>query len=163
MPSEHREHPPLLRAGLHEVNLAELRALCVESSRLQGSARRDQIMASLERAVQVLNANNIPGELWIDGSFLTEKPDPEDVDTSLRLSGEFYDQATPRQRQILKWFTEIAAAENIDGYLHLEWPAGHPHHAIGVENCEYWKKQWGTSRAGVAKGIAVLKLARSLP
>jgi hypothetical protein len=152
------EYAPLLPAGFHEMTLIDLYVLCVNSQRFSDSMSRNRIMARLERAIQSLIANSIPGEVWVNGSFLTEKIDPEDVDVSIRVDGDFYDMATAQQRQILRWITEIADSEKIDGYLHLEWPVGHPHHAIGVENYEYWKKQWGISRSGVAKGIAVLKL-----
>lgn len=63
----------------------------------------------------------------------------------------------------MEWLTEIWESEKIDGYLHLEWPEGHAEYELGQENFRIWKKQWGFSRHGVPKGIAVVKLGRVNP
>jgi hypothetical protein len=154
------EHLPLLPAGFHEMTMADLRALCVAAKRFENSVSRVPIMTSLERRIESLVGHGIPGEVWVNGSFLTEKIDPEDVDITVRLDGTFYDQATVQQRNALRRIMETTGSERIDGYLQLEWPVGHPYYALGVENYEYWRKQWGISRQGFAKGIAVLKLLR---
>ena len=49
----------------------------------------------------------IVGELWINGSFLTEKVDPEDVDASLRISSALWDNASEEQRAVLEWLASV--------------------------------------------------------
>jgi hypothetical protein len=120
-------------------------------------------MGNLERTFGKLVNNSIVGELWVDGSFLTEAVDPKDVDLSLRVQGDFYDNATPAQSQAMDELTDIWDTELIDGYLHFEWPVGHKHYSIGQANYREWERQWGSSRSGVPKGIAVVKLPRKAP
>jgi Family of unknown function (DUF6932) len=163
MAADKEEFTPLFPAGFHFKTLAELRAHCVGQPRFKDSQTRDGIMSRLEAVFKRLIHAKIVGEVWVDGSFLTEKRDPEDVDISLRVDGDFFDKATPDQRQAMEWITEIWDTEKIDGYLHLEWPPGHSEFALGQENYKIWQKQWGFSRRGVPKGIAVVELPKVNP
>jgi hypothetical protein len=153
------EFPPLLQPGFHAMSVDELRALTVDDKRFPGSTTRCVLMGRLEHVIQVLTVQRIDGELWIDGSFLTEKSDPEDIDVSLRVQAAIYDNGTPDQRQAMDWMTGLWQSDCIDGYLHFEWPIAHPNHALGLANCAYWQHQWGRSRGGIFKGIVVVKLA----
>jgi hypothetical protein len=49
------------------------------------SASRRVIFTGLVTFVQTLEAAKVPGELWLDGSFLTEKINPKDVDVILKV------------------------------------------------------------------------------
>jgi hypothetical protein len=62
---------PLLPAGFHDLDQNALRRLCVE--RFPESVTRPQIMRNLEAAITQINQQAISGEIWIDGSILTEK------------------------------------------------------------------------------------------
>jgi hypothetical protein len=160
MGADKEEWPPLFPPGFHKKTVAELRAHCVDQPRFNGSTTRDGIMTRLENAIGRLVDASIVGEAWADGSFLTEKPNPEDVDLSLRVDGDFYDNASREQRAVMHWLTEIWDCEKIDGYLHLEWPFGHFFYDLGQENYKNWQEQWGFSRRGDPKGIVVVELPR---
>ncbi len=118
-------------------------------------------MAGLEAVVQKLFVAKIIGDLWIDGSFLTLKIDPEDVDLTLRLKSEFVDSSSPEQQEIINWFN---AAEGLKQPYHchsfawVDYPEGHPAYWGSEWDRAYWIRQWGVSRGGVRKGIAVVKL-----
>jgi hypothetical protein len=43
----------------------------------------------------------ISGEMWVDGSFLTEKDEPEDVDIVVFAPSKFFDEGTERQIEFL--------------------------------------------------------------
>ncbi|SPF43697.1 conserved hypothetical protein [Candidatus Sulfopaludibacter sp. SbA4] len=43
------------------------------------------------------------GEIWINGSFLTEKIDPKDVDLILMYAARFYDSGTEAQTALIDW------------------------------------------------------------
>lgn len=160
MEKDKDEFPPLLEAGFHEKTVEQLRALCVDARRFQKSTSRARLMDRLSSLIGSTTRLGIVGEFWIDGSFLTEKLDPKDVDLSLRIQASVYDQGTPEQIKFMDWLTEIHDTEQIDGYLQLEFPVDDPNYALGISNHDYWKKQWGISRTGVPKGIAVVKLPR---
>jgi hypothetical protein len=74
------EFPPLLAPGRHAMARDELRVLCVTNPLFSISKRRPDVMASLENLLNALSTESIRSEVWVDGSFLTQKIEPEDVD-----------------------------------------------------------------------------------
>jgi hypothetical protein len=60
------------------MTLQGLRKLCVNAFPL--SSRRDRLMRSVEALCTTVSTALIVSEIWIDGSFLTQKMDPDDVD-----------------------------------------------------------------------------------
>jgi len=72
------EFPPLFSAGFHTRTFAELHDLLVLE--LPNSKTRPALWKSLEWLVVELKARAIKCELWINGSFTTEKIDPDNVD-----------------------------------------------------------------------------------
>ena len=59
-------------------------------------------MVGLRAMVGLLTADGIRGNLWIDGSFVTKKLEPDDVDVVLEISEPT--EITPEQKNRLKWF-----------------------------------------------------------
>ena len=122
-------------------------------------------MDAIRRVVARCEDAAVLGTIWVNGSFLTEKMNPRDVDLCLRIRHEVYDYGTREQVSCIDWLTSksLYASARIDGYLLVEYPFNHQHFAIGVANLNYWKGQFGSSRKGVAKGIAVLELVKRNP
>ena len=76
-------YEPLLDSGLHECTVQELRERCVEDFGNDGQGNpedRREIMDRFEEFISKLRAFNTQFEVWVDGSFVTEKPQPNDVD-----------------------------------------------------------------------------------
>ncbi len=48
-------------------------------------------MQSFEDVLDVHYENDVRGEIWLDGSFVTEKINPKDIDFVLEIKSEFYD------------------------------------------------------------------------
>lgn len=67
----------LLPAGVYAVNLATLRAA------FGFNARREQLCDSLERCLALMHGSNLSGTVYIDGSFVTDKPNPRDMEVTL--------------------------------------------------------------------------------
>jgi hypothetical protein len=156
-PSNKPEFPSLLTIGRHDINLSDLRQLCVNHFPL--SKTRSHIMAGLEKIIKKLKINGIKGEVWINGSFVTEKINPEDVDLVLRVSADFYDNATQKQRDTVDWLSSnLKNTYFCDTYFFMEWPEGHPNYWHGHLWYNYWMKQFGFSRGNEMKGIPVLSL-----
>ncbi len=104
-------------------------------------------------------SKKIVGELWVDGSFLTEKINPEDVDIVLRIDGIFYESSTPEQRAIIDWLNEDLKTDyHCDSYFFMQFPEGHPLYWEGEYAYAYWMRQWGFNREDDVKGIAVITL-----
>jgi hypothetical protein len=156
-PSSKPEFPPLLSVGRHAMNIADLHNLCVSGFSL--STTRATIMGGLERVFNKLSSDSIEGEVWVDGSFITCKLDPEDVDLVLRCSGDFYDMCTVEQRDTVNWLSsDLKLSHHCHSFLFFEWPEGHKQYWVGQYMQAYWMKQFGFSRSEAMKGIAVLAL-----
>ena len=118
-------------------------------------------MDGFEAVVGELRANRIEGEIWVDGSFLTQKIDPEDVDILFRTSGDFVNRVTTTQEQLIGWFLQdddVKDTYKCDTYLLIDYPDGHPEQAHSEWMRAYWVKQYGFSRGEDFKGIAVVAL-----
>ena len=156
-PSSKPEFTPLLEIGRHVMSVGELRKLCVDSFPL--SATRPLVMDGLERVISRLSNDGIEGEVWVNGSFLTEKVNPDDVDIVLRVGAELYENGTIAQRSVIDWLnTDLKSSYFCHSFFFLEWPEGHPRYWLGEYMYSYWMRQFGFSRGEEIKGIAVISL-----
>ena len=116
-------------------------------------------MDGLEQVIAALKADNIEGDLWVDGSFVTEKIEAQDVDVALRMDGLFLDTVSPDQQAVIDWFEgDLTASHHVDSYVFSVYPESDARHWIGEYSHAYWMKQWGFDRGDNMKGIAVLHL-----
>ncbi len=123
------------------------------------SSIRPTIFNGLVTFVQTLESAGVPGELWIDGSFLTETIDPKDVDVILKVDGAVYNSGTAEQRAAIDWvITNQKLTLKCDSYVLFAYPPGDPLHDEGRWWYSYWHKQWGFSREDDPKGIVVVSL-----
>jgi len=106
MASRVSDCPPLLPAGEHDVGIEQIKDLCVK--RFPLSQTRKEIMKGLNTIINDLRRLVIPCHLIIDGSFLTEEINPDDVDLALVVEPEFYETCSREQRAFLVYsFIEI--------------------------------------------------------
>lgn len=149
------EFSPLLSSGLQTISLSELKKLTVEAFPL--STRRNAIFNGLETIISALNRLAIPAEVWVDGSFLTKKIDPEDCDLVVRLDAGFVESCSDEQYQILTWInSNLKTTFSCDSYVFAEWPESHEGGEFSVKQRAYWLRWFGHDRRGGTKGIAVI-------
>lgn len=144
-------------AGFHTLSLDDIEQACVDLFPL--STTRQVIMNGLRTFVQRLVNDGVKGQLWIDGSFLTEKIDPKDVDVLLRYDGAAFNAGPQSLRDTVRWV--IANQKHTllcDSYVLMEYPVGHALHTEGVWWYSYWHRQYGFSREVDPKGIVVIDL-----
>ena len=116
-------------------------------------------MARLEQVITELKQAGIIGDLWIDGSFVTEKIDPKDVDVVLFVSERRRRAFTARQDKVLRWFySNLSATHSCDSYIAFRFPRSHPEWKDGKQWQAYWLKQFGTGRSGARKGIIAVSI-----
>jgi len=140
------------------MDMAQLAQLCVDP--FPKSKTRANIMKGLSDVLGLLSANGIEGDLWVDGSFLTEKPHPKDSDVVLRMEYDFRSRASLAQKQLIRWFgtTDLKPAYQCDSYYFYEFPQGHALYSEGEWDRAYWIRQYGFNRSDDPKGIAVIKV-----
>lgn len=159
-PIDKPEFPPLLPLGRHPFTLERLVELCVTP--FPKSPTRQRIWEGFLQVVDRLNQAKIVGELWLDGSYLTRKVDPEDMDLVLRMDGCFADHCEPDQQAIIEWVqSDLHDSHHCHSFVIVQWPKNHPDYWRGEYAYAYWMKQWGFSREDNPKGIAVIELPRS--
>jgi len=77
--------PPLLPPGFHDLDDIKVKALCVDA--FPESVRRSMLYCKYIQLLSDIRSINkqFPCfiEVWIDGSFTTEKPEPDDIDILL--------------------------------------------------------------------------------
>lgn len=152
-----QEFPPLLPLGFHPMTIAEMRVALVDAFR--GSKRRPLVMEGLEKILQKLSAENIQAEIWVDGSFLTKKIDPDDSDILVVIQGSFYDSATSPQKAVIDWLkTDLKADFNCHAFLHFIRPAGHADYDQFLWFNAYWLRQFGFNRKDEPKGIVTYNI-----
>lgn len=69
---------PLLSAGIHKLTMSELEDIAVKA--FPTDVRRTVLFTNFSSWINHLNKLGITGTIWIDGSFITEKPSPDDID-----------------------------------------------------------------------------------
>jgi hypothetical protein len=157
---EAEEFPPLWSQGFHELSLTDVENACVSAFDL--STTRKDLMAALQLVVEQLNENGIAGEIWLDGSFVTEKINPKDVDFILVADSSVYDEGTDEQRAVLDGLTD---GELWRPPLLCDTNAAYidPPDLQGTSNVmEYWTNRFGLSLGDrTPKGIVVIKLGES--
>ena len=152
------EFPPLLEPGFRIMTLADLRARCVAAFPL--SKNRSKIMDGVDKFVDMLRAEGVVGDLWIDGSFMTQKLDPEDVDVVLSVQSQFYENGTEAQQALVDL---IAMADFkpdyfCDAFVLWQYDQDDELYAYGDWERAYWIRQFGFSRGVDKKGMALIQL-----
>ena len=152
------EWPPLLRPGLHSMSLKEIKRLCVQ--KFPRSTRRLWLMDGLETLATELHEKLITGEMWINGSFMTEKQEPDDIDIILVVDSKFIDTSTPEQRAVVQWFDvqDLEPEYYCHTFVHVEYPQSHELYWECVWERAGWVAQFGYSRMGEKKGLALLRI-----
>jgi hypothetical protein len=152
------EFPPLLPAGFHVMDMKELRRICV--AQFPHSLTRPKVMDGLEQVVERLNRSGLPMEAWIDGSFLTQKLNPEDSDIVANVAGAVYDGASSTQKLVIQWLSQAELRKDFlcDNYCFIEYDRTHSLSGVSEWTRAYWVRQFGFSRGVEMKGMAVIKL-----
>lgn len=76
-----QDYPPILRPGIHAMTLDQIRQTFV--SPLPEAAPRLRLFSLFDQWLARLRQLNVTGTLWLDGSFVTRKPNPDDLDCIL--------------------------------------------------------------------------------
>jgi hypothetical protein len=151
------DYPPLLAPGSHQLDLLEIHRLAVDAFAPPARQRREALFLQLEEFVQSLLRARIAGDLLVDGSFLTKKPEPGDLDVLLIIDLDFSDSLTPPQEDLIMEINTTRVAPDIDSLTIVRYPRHHEHFGTpldgarsscdyGLENSEEWLKGYAIIR-----------------
>lgn len=140
---------PLLSEGFHLLTLEQIEQICVLAI---GTKRRKDLFQRLKILLDEFRKFNISLEYWINGSFVTSKPNPGDIDIVVFADAVEVcnlSQQVKTALRILQDPHDIRARYNCDVYF----IAG-----AGIADIEYWTKTFSGKKKGPLKGIIKLKL-----
>jgi hypothetical protein len=148
---------PLYPGGLHTVSLKEIKRRCVTDFPL--SKTRGRLFEGMKVLFGRVGAQDEEIEAWLDGSFLTNKIDPNDIDIVLVFNADRYDDSI-EYRETLDWaITQEATQEHFCHCFAMpRYPEGHKHWVLHQAEMASWRKLFGHSRDGGEKGIAVVRV-----
>ncbi|WP_441359656.1 DUF6932 family protein [Zemynaea arenosa] len=142
------DHTPLLPPGLHQLTREELFELAVQP--WSTNPQRAQLYRGLLRWSSALRLTGLPPRrLWINGSFLTMKPKPRDIDCALWCEPD--DRALDLLHLLDHAVTRLLYS--LDVYAEMPEPAGVLHREA------YWRGLFGFAHDGhTAKGFVELTI-----
>jgi hypothetical protein len=153
------EYPPILPPGFHTMTPDELKRAVVEGFPL--SKRREALWNSLTFVLNALTDLKIPCDVWLDGSFLTKKIDPDDVDFIVDIPIESWNSATPEQEAFIDNLSDqlYRKSDNLHSFVMFKTPAGHAMHADMTRVHLQWEKDFGFAYISKQpKGIALIEV-----
>lgn len=115
---------PVLPQGIHDANVADLEARFVTP--FPQSHRRQQILNEFRMFRASLSAEIPIRAEYLDGSFVTGKPDPKDLDVSFWLSPDDLDALGPVAAANVANLFNTAKSRRLDVYVVPDCPQGHP-------------------------------------
>jgi hypothetical protein len=145
------DFPPLLGEGIHEHSLSSLRSLAVDG--FPDSKRRAMLFELFDIYVGLLEQHGLQAEMWIDGSFMCQKHDPDDIDLLV-----IYDPSCVRDLTESTW----NAVNNLLTTAYAKARFKLDVHAVPSDDAEgkaFWFQKFGTQRDEITpKGLALLRL-----
>jgi len=133
------------------TDLDTVRAVLVDA--LPHSRTRAQLFAAFLRYLERLRALVGDGfTIWLDGSFVTQKTDPGDVDFVTLLDAERY----IRHEHALERLRRAEPGELVDPYFLPTYPTGHRLRFVYESNRLDWLEIFGRGGKKREKGILQL-------
>ena len=143
---------------MHPMSMADLKRLCVDA--FPGSPTRTRIWNGFAFVIDKLLQCEVEADVWLNGSFMTERTDPQDADLVLCIRAEVYENGTTQTKEAIDWINDnLRGAHLCDSYRFFVYPANDPLYGDGESDRSYWLNQFGKTYAkDQPKGIAVIEL-----
>lgn len=145
------EEKPLLEPGLHDFSLDEVGNHFMQN--FPGSQTRRPLIDGLNAFVSHLSRVGVPIELWIDGSFTTQKENPNDIDLVIFSPANDLNALPPDKQQLFQALTDRASIRANFGCDVLFCPSEN------LDMRSYWRGWYGFDRNEQPKGIARVVVA----
>lgn len=137
----------LTPTGVMVSTLSEIEEIFV--SQVSNSATRSGLFAQLQDFLRIFTTE-ISGAFtaWIDGSFVTLKVNPNDIDVVIFLDYAMYD-AVETKLDIFKYKRLFSG---IDCYIERVYPIEHVHYVRYQSDLAYWNSLFTRNRKRQYKG-----------
>lgn len=144
------EFEPLLAAGIHDITKSDLSNHFVTP--FANQEKRLKLIERFNFLIEKVEEIGISFEVWINGSFVTNKEEPNDIDMAF-----FYDpiaaNALPHDKKLI--LAEVAN-NSISKYRYNCDVYFLPNNKVDLRS--YWRGWFGFTRTEKAKGFARLTI-----
>lgn len=137
---------PILNPGLHDFELSDIGNHFLKD--FPQSITRKPLIDGLNAFVANLSKIGAPIELWIDGSFTTNKTDPNDIDLVIFASAVILNQLPIEKQKLFNELTDRLTIKENFGCDVLFCPSE------DNDMRSYWRGWYGFDRDENPKGIA---------
>lgn len=151
MNPEKIDYPPLLDAGIHPLSVEELKQLTVDG--FPSSKRRKVLFGGLTVYLELLENTGLKSTIWVDGSFMCAKNEPDDIDLVVVYDAESVDSLSESTLPVINNLLNrnFASARFGVDVFKVE--------SDDQEGLNYWMRTFGTQRdERTPKGLAALRL-----
>jgi len=139
---------PLFAPGLHECNVDDLHDLLVAP--FEDLGHRQKLLSRFLVLLDIICLSGLSYEVWIDGSFVTKKDRPNDVDAVFFADEQSFNQLSVDKRKTL---SSLFAKQN-KKEIKLRY---YSDIYFAPKNNDIWRTIWedtfGSDRNGNPKGI----------
>ena len=150
--------PPLLAPGRHFLTLFELQQNFVEAFSDEDRNHREKLFFGLEEVIQEILRVRLPWRACIDGSFVTKKPRPSDIDLVVSIDDSVSNILLEEQRQIIDLLNSNHNFFGIDSTVFFNFPRDHGLCGHGLDANEVVNGYGIEHNEEHLKGFVVLRL-----
>lgn len=151
-----------LPAGIHKMTAAEFEATFVTA--FPFSSTRKPILKGYNQHADELLAVIGQCEQFLDGSFVTNKNDPGDIDMVVMVDAEILDAIDVSKRDAFRALVSgkiTRATHMCDAYICPVYKEESPNFETGRANRKYWMGEFGFDRSDLPKGFVSIHLQKS--
>jgi hypothetical protein len=140
------EYPPLFSSGFHDIREEDLERIFADPF-VAGRRKRSELCKKFREWLKAVKSVGVPLEIWVDGSFATRKPVPNDVDVVCIADLNHLRSLAPEMNMRFHECFKIDAVKSKYGC-----------HAFPMQRgdqkwYDYWIDFFGHSKGGTPKGI----------
>lgn len=151
------DYEPLLAPGRHDMTLPEVWSRFVAV--FNEAPARAAVYWKLEQVVQDLLFAGLPCDVWLDGSLLTGKPEPGDLDITIVIDEEVLDSASDSQSQLIDKLANAEYQDGVDSFVLTRWRRDNPIFGTELDDLATWNEVYGAEHSKEwLKGFVVLRL-----
>lgn len=133
------EYPPLLASGFKDIPETDLYSEFVSPFNYGAKDHRNNLLLDFVNFLNEFKTLNLNAEIWIDGSFITKAPDPDDVDVVFYFDIDKVEALDATKRSVFeKLFKNRKFIKNV---YKVEVFYGRRNHATDYAK---WQKDFGT-------------------
>ena len=151
------EHGHLIPNDIIEIDLSTFKTNFVDN--FPNSTTRKQLFENYLRYIYRFQDEVFPFfEQWINGSFVTQKENPNDIDLVTFLDYQVYEK---RGDKILDRFWSFSLEEQgIDSYIVKEFPQNHPFYDEYIGFQKIWHERYIMGKHDIPKGFIKIKFEK---